>query len=368
MGAFQFNPASPPSPCLYLNVPSNVVAVAAIGQNSAVVNYPAPDATPTATVTCVPPSGSVFPAGTNTVTCTLVYGTNHLTGTFTVTVLVPPYITNQPTVISALANTNVPLSVGALGTLPMTYQWSFGSVAIASATNSTLVVSNVQSANEGYYQVTLANDVGMATSSPILLRVLPAAASVVSGPFPVTVSAGRQAAFSATVIGSAPLSMQWYKDGALLPGANSAQVIITNAQASDMGSYQLAVSNSLASAVSPGAALTVLSAPPVFVLQPVSTTAVAGASATFQSMAVGTDAGVDPINYAWYFQDTKLAGQTSPNLTLSSITATNHGSYFVVATNSLGSATSDVAQLTVYLPPSINAELSNEIVDSDSLR
>jgi hypothetical protein len=363
MGAYEFNPASPSTPCLYLNCPSNVVVVAAVGKNSAVVNYPAPDATPGATVTCLPASGSVFPAGTNVVVCTLVYGTNNLTGTFTVTVLVPAYITNQPSVLSVFAGSNATLTVGALGTAPMSYQWSFGGAAIANATNSTLTVSNAQSINEGYYQVTLANDVGIATSRPIILRVLPSKALIVSGPVPVSIPAGSQAVFNVNVIGSAPLTLQWYKDGALLAGAVSSQLVISNAQAANAGTYQLLASNFLGTAVSAGATLTVLPAKPSFVLQPVSVAAVAGSSVAFESLSTGSDDGLNPIRYAWYFQSNRIAGQTSHDLPLSSIAATNQGAYYVVASNSYGTATSAVAQLTVYLPPSLPAGLSNQVVD-----
>jgi sugar lactone lactonase YvrE len=367
MGAYEFNPAAPPTPCLYLSCPSNVVAIAAVGQNSAVVNYPAPDATPGATVTCLPASGSVFPAGTNMVVCTLVYGTNTLTGTFTVTVLVPPCIISQPSIISVFAGSNTTISVGALGTAPMSYQWSFDDAAIANATNSTLTVSNVQSINQGYYLVTLANDVGTATSLPIVLRVLPSKAQIVSGPAPVSVPAGSQAVFNANVIGSAPLTMQWYKDAALLAGAVSSQLVIPNAQAADAGTYQLLVSNFLGTAVSPDATLTVLPVRPSFVLQPVSVAAVAGSSAVFASQAIGSDDGLNPIRYAWYLQSHRIAGQTSPNLFLASITASNQGAYYVVASNPYGAATSVVAQLTVYLPPSSQTGLSNLVVDAGQI-
>jgi len=364
MGAFEFSPVAPPSPCLYINCPSNVVVVAAVGQNSAVVNYPSPDGTPSGTIVCLPPSGALFPGGTNLVSCTLVYGTNTLVGTFTVTVLVPPYITNQPSVLSAVANSNVTFSVSAVGSAPLTYQWYFDGVALADATDHTLTLANVQSKDEGYYRLIMANSVGTATSAPVLLRVLPAKAGIVAEPASVTVSAGSQALLAAVVIGSAPLSIQWYKGGAMLPGANTASWAISNAQAADAGAYQLVVSNPLGSALSPPAALTVLAAKPAFALQPVSTAAVAGTNVTFASLAMGTDDALDPITYAWYFNHTPLVGQGGANLVLSGITATNQGSYVVVATNSLGAVTSSMAQLTVFLPPAFPSGLSNEVVFS----
>jgi len=367
MGAYEFNPASPPTPCIYLNPPSNVVVVAVVGQNSAVVNYPAPDATPAATVTCIPASGSIFLAGTNVVVCTLVYGTNTLTGTFTVTVEVPPFVNNQPSIISVLANSNATMTVGALGTGPMSYQWSFDGAAVDGATNTILTVSNAQSLNEGYYQVTLANNVGTATSLPILLRVLPSAALIISGPLPVSVPAGSEALFNANVLGSAPLNIHWFKDGAFLPEATSSQLVISNAQPADAGVYQIQASNYLASVTSAGATLTVLPARPSFALQPASVAAVAGTNAEFDSLAIGSNDALNPIRYAWYFQNHRIADQTDPVLSFSSIAATNQGAYYVVASNSYGTATSTVVQLTVYLPPSFQTGLPNQVADEGSV-
>ncbi|MDR3562011.1 MAG: right-handed parallel beta-helix repeat-containing protein, partial [Negativicutes bacterium] len=281
MGAYEYNSAAPPTPCLYLNCPSNVVTTAVLGQNAAVVNYPAPDATASATLTCVPASGSVFQAGTNVVVCTLVYGTNVLAGTFTVTVLVRPYITNQPSIISVLANSNAAITIGAIGTAPLNFQWSFKGSVIANTTNSTLIVSNAQSGNEGIYSVVMSDSLGAASSSNIFLRLIPSKAIIISGPVSLSVAAGNQAVFYSGVIGSAPLYFQWYKNSAMLPGYNSSQLVIPNAQTADAGLYQVLVSNALGMAVSPAATLTVLPAKPSFALQPVSASGWPGDSVTF---------------------------------------------------------------------------------------
>jgi hypothetical protein len=279
-----------------------------------------------------------------------------------VSILSPPYITNQPSIISVLANSNATMTVGAFGTAPMSYQWSFDGTAVDGATNSTLTVSNAQSPNEGYYQVTLANNVGTATSQPIFLRVLASGVVIVSNPAPLSVPAGSQAVFNAGVIGSAPLTFRWFKDGALLAGADSPQLVISNAQAANAGVYQLSVSNYLGSALSAGATLTVLATKPSFVLQPLPAASVAGSNVVFESLAVGSDDDLNPLRYAWYFQNNRIAGQTNADLLLSSITAMNQGAYYVVASNAYGTATSAVAQLTVYLPPSFQTGLSNQLV------
>jgi parallel beta-helix repeat protein len=364
LGAYEYNSTAPPTPCLYLNCPSNIVTTAVLGKNSAVVSYPTPDATPSATLTCIPVSGSTFPAGTNVVVCTLVYSTNVIINTFTVTVLVKPYITNQPSIISVLANSNAVITVGVIGTPPLNYQWSFNHSLIANSANGTLIVSNAQSVNEGIYSVVVSDNLDTASSSNMFLRVIPAAATIVSDPASLSVFAGNQAIFNPTVIGSAPLYFQWYKDGAMLAGDNSPQLVIPNAQAADAGQYQILVSNIFGTAVSPAATLTVLPAKPSFTLQPVSASGLPGDSVTFESQAKGSDDGLDPIRYSWYFQSNAIPRQTSAALSLAAIAPTNQGAYFVVASNIYGASTSVVVQLTVFQAPSLVAGLSNLVVDA----
>jgi pimeloyl-ACP methyl ester carboxylesterase len=77
---------------------------------------------------------------------------------------------------------------------------------------------------------------------------------------------------------------------------------------------------------------------------PQSQTTNVGANVTF-TVAV---AGVTPFGYQWQFNGNSLAGQTATNLSLNNVQFINAGGYSVVVTNAYGSATSAVAQLTVY--------------------
>jgi len=138
--------------------------------------------------------------------------------------------------------------------------------------------------------------------------------------------------------------------------------VISSAQAFNAGSYSVTVSNYLGMATSLPATLTVLPAKPAFVVQPASIAALAGTGVKLACQTIGTSDNLYPITYAWYFQNTRIPGQSGPQFTLPAIGATNGGNYFVVATNIYGSATSSVAELTVYLPPSFATTLSNEVV------
>ena len=64
---------------------------------------------------------------------------------------------------------NVTFTVYPSGTPPIRFQWRFNDTNLSGATNSSLVLSNVQWTNAGAYSVVLSNSVGQATSSNALL-------------------------------------------------------------------------------------------------------------------------------------------------------------------------------------------------------
>jgi predicted esterase len=97
-------------------------------------------------------------------------------------------------------------------------------------------------------------------------------------------------------------------------------------------------------------------AQPVITTQPQSSTNVAGTTATFWVEATGTP----PLAYQWQ----RLSGIwrdlafTETNLILSNVQDRNAGDYRVVISNVDGAVTSDVAQLTVLVPPRITPTIS----------
>lgn len=93
--------------------------------------------------------------------------------------------------------------------------------------------------------------------------------------------------------------------------------------------------------------------------QPTNLTVLAGQSAAFFSAATGTA----PLSYQWLFNTNSLvAGATSNLLTIVSAQESNEGAYSLRVTNSAGSVTSVVAQLTVNSPASITTSPANQSV------
>ncbi len=67
---------------------------------------------------------------------------------------------------------NVTFNVTAIGESPINYQWRFNNTNLASATNLTLTLANVQPTNAGNYLVVVANPSGTRTSAVAVLKVL----------------------------------------------------------------------------------------------------------------------------------------------------------------------------------------------------
>ncbi|MDB6064961.1 MAG: serine/threonine-protein kinase [Pedosphaera sp.] len=98
------------------------------------------------------------------------------------------------------------------------------------------------------------------------------------------------------------------------------------------------------------ATLSDLPGTPTIIGQPQSQTTGAGSTVIFS-----VHAEVAPFGYQWYFNTTNLiTGATNSSLTLNNVQVQQSGAYSVVITNSLGSATSQQAMLSVLPSLQIN--------------
>ena len=158
------------------------------------------------------------------------------------TVLVPPTITAAPISQTVIAGQSATLAVVANGSAPLSYQWLKDGTAIAGATQSEWIIANAQTANAGGYQVTVSNAAGSIRSLVATLTVA-FPPSIVSQPEDATVFQGQRAAFSITVAGTSPISIQWLKGGSQIAGATSTTLTIASALFTDAGNYSVDVTS-----------------------------------------------------------------------------------------------------------------------------
>ena len=174
----------------------------------------------------------------------------------TLTVGTAPVIVTHPQSQSVNAGATVAFSVTSSGTALLAYQWRFNGANLAGATESSCLLTNVQSQDAGSYSVVITNLLGATTSSNAVLTVN-APPIVTAQPQSQTVAPGQDATFTVTATGAAPLSYQWRFNGTPLAGAIGTSYTRPNAQPSDAGSYSVVITNLAGSAVSVDAILTV---------------------------------------------------------------------------------------------------------------
>src|SRR5207237_7608876 len=112
--------------------------------------------------------------GDYAIVATNVFGAT-TSGVATLTILLPPSITDQPTSHSTVTNGNTSFYVTAAGTDPLGYRWQKNGVdladsaRIAGSSSNTLTILGAQSSDLANYRVIVSNAVGAVTSSPALL-------------------------------------------------------------------------------------------------------------------------------------------------------------------------------------------------------
>jgi len=83
----------------------------------------------------------------------------------------PPEITTEPQSQTVTNGNNALFAVTARGHKPLSYQWLFNALPIPGATNSDLVLTNVQCSHAGIYSVIVANIAGSIISTDAILVV-----------------------------------------------------------------------------------------------------------------------------------------------------------------------------------------------------
>ncbi|HXJ60688.1 MAG TPA: immunoglobulin domain-containing protein, partial [Verrucomicrobiae bacterium] len=253
-----------------------------------------------------------------------------------------PVITTQPQWTTNVAGTTATLSVEATGTPPLSYQWHKNSSPLTGQTNAMLVLTNVQKGDQAPYSVVITNGEGAVTSVVARLYVL-VPPSITKEPVDVLADVGTNASFTVVATGTTPLFYQWLFNNSALPTKTNFSLTLVGVQPTNAGPYSVVVTNVAGAATSRVATLELCPCPPRITVPPTNQSAEVGDIVTFRALAAGTA----PLMYQWRFNDEALPGKTNTNLYLRNVQLTNPGAYTVVVTNLYGSATSQVATLTV---------------------
>jgi hypothetical protein len=282
-------------------------------------------------------------------------------GSGTLTIQAVPSIVTAPVSQAVTAGSSVTFTASATGFPTPTVQWQQSTngtnwSTIAGATSTTYTISAVTASQNGYrYRAVFTNSAGSTSTVAATLTVL-IPPTVTSNPHNQTVNAGQTATFTAGASGGPTPSVQWQvsTDGGNtftnIAGATSTTLTLSGTTASQNGTiYQAVFTNSVGTVTTTRATLNVRFAP-IVTVNPASQTVTAGQSVTFTAAAtanpsptiqwqVSTDGGNTFTN---------ISGAHGTTYTLSSASSSqNSYEYRAVFTDSLGSATTTDAVLTV---------------------
>ncbi|MCX5691453.1 MAG: immunoglobulin domain-containing protein, partial [Planctomycetota bacterium] len=196
-------------------------------------------------------------------------------------------------------------------------------------------------ADTGSYDCVVSNARGGVASSSAQLTVTDSALITVQ-PFNRVVCTGGATTFSVTAIAPGTIAYQWRRDGFPVANGNAPTLIISNASAANIGTYDCVLTSSCGSATTSAATLQVVT-PPSITQQPAPAIACTGSSASFTVAATGAA----PFTYRWRKDGINVPGGTQQTLVLSNISAANAGVYDCIVSNACGSATSTGASLRI---------------------
>ena len=220
-----------------------------------------------------------------------------------------PVITQQPQSCTNAVGTTATFTVGATGTEPLAYQWQkyIGNWSdLTDRTNTTLVLTNVQTSDAADYRVAVTDATGTTNSDVARLIVMvPPVINRIVNNNPL-VGVGDMVRMQVWVTGTPP-SFQWYCNELPLSGKTSSILGLFNVRTNDSGLYTVVVTNYVGSLTSSPVSLEVTSSPQIhYGLALQHKAAFVGTASSFMVIAFGDQS----LFFQWWLGGSELPGKT----------------------------------------------------------
>lgn len=251
-----------------------------------------------------------------------------------------PLFVEQPADVRRVEGMGAVVTAAVLGERPMSFAWSQAGSATVVRSES-LGFAALSRADSGLYKLVVTNAFGTAASRAVTVDVLYKPEWVIE-PSDKAVNAGTTVRLVAGVDGNPEPSLQWLKDGRVLPGATNSTLNLGAVQMGDAGLFRLVASNEVGVATSRAIVVAVFHAP-VIARQPTGLIVDYG-----QGFELTVQANANPApSYQWLRGGVALPGATNASYRVASATVADEGEYAVDVKNGLGTTRSAVAAVTV---------------------
>ncbi len=181
------------------------------------------------------------------------------------------------------------------------------------------------------------------------------ATAINTHPITQAVCEGGNVTLTVSATGTGTLAYQWKKGASNISGATSSSYSIVGVSATDAGSYTCDVIGDCGAISSNSATLTINDAT-VIDTHPATVTICEGENNTFTVVATGSGT----LTYQWYKGASIITDETNSSYTISNITTTHIGGYTCIVTGDCGTATSNIATLTVNPATAITDESTSQ--------
>ncbi len=243
----------------------------------------------------------------------------------------PPLLVSQPVGKTVTNGTSVTFTATATSSTPEAYFWLCNGTNLAAGGNisgvatNTLSITAATTNNSGSYQLVASNSTGFVVSRAAVLNV-GFAPTVSVTPASLTLLAGSNAMFTATPGGSAPLGLQWRKNGtnfagAGISGTNSNVLTLAGITTNSTANYTVVVTNLFGSTTSSVAPLTVVLPPSVVSSSLTNRTLQCGSNTVAFVIAA---AGTAPLSYQWSLDGSPIASATNTSFSVTNLHLPNH--------------------------------------------
>jgi uncharacterized delta-60 repeat protein len=253
-----------------------------------------------------------------------------------------PTIVTQPSGRSAQVGDYFSISIGVSGSPSPFVQWQKNGVVIPGATGTYVSFSSATTNDSGSYAAVVSNAFGSVTSDACTVAVTvssgqtPVTPTIQQQPTSQTLTAGYSYVTLSVVASGTPApTYQWRKDGTAITGSTYSTLSLGWVTLASAGNYDVVVTNSAGSVTSSVAVITVQQAP-TFAAYPQNANVLVGSTVTLASSVLAQPA----ATFQWKKDGNVISGATDSTLVLRNVQMGDAGSYTIVATSTLGSASS----------------------------